>query len=39
VMRWKAFLKRCGKIDRVIKGIEPGRAWDELLILTSQIAK
>jgi DNA polymerase III subunit delta len=36
--RWKAFLKRCGKIDKVIKGIEPGRAWDELLALTSQIA-
>ena len=38
VSRWKAFLKRCGKIDRVIKGIEPGRAWDELLALTTQIA-
>jgi len=38
VIRWKAFLKRCGKIDRVIKGVEPGRAWDELLALTSQIA-
>jgi DNA polymerase-3 subunit delta len=39
VARWKAFLKRCGKIDRVIKGIDPGRAWDELLILSSQITK
>ena len=39
VTRWKAFLKRCAKIDRVIKGIEPGRAWDELLALTSQISQ
>ena len=38
VARWKGFLKRCGKIDRVIKGIEPGRAWDELLALSTQIA-
>lgn len=39
VGRWKNFLKRCAKIDKVIKGIEPGRAWDELLMLSTQIAQ
>jgi len=37
--RWKFFLKRCAKIDRVIKGVEQGRAWDELLMLSTQIAQ
>lgn len=37
--RWKQFLKRCARIDRVIKGVEPGRPWDELLMLSSQIAQ
>ncbi len=37
--RWKLFLKRCAKIDKVIKGVEPGRAWDELLMLSTQIAQ
>lgn len=37
--RWKLFLKRCARIDRVIKGVEPGRPWDELLMLSSQIAQ
>lgn len=37
--RWKLFLKRCSKIDKVIKGVESGRAWDELLMLSSQIAQ
>jgi DNA polymerase-3 subunit delta len=37
--RWKMFLKRCARIDRVIKGVEPGRAWDELRVLSAQIAK
>ena len=27
------------KIDKVIKGVEPGRAWDELLMLSTQIAQ
>jgi len=36
---WKAFLKRCAKIDKVIKGVEQGRAWDELLMLSTQIAQ
>ena len=38
-VRWKLFLKRCAKIDKVIKGVEPGRPWDELLMLTTQIAR
>lgn len=37
--RWKLFLKRCAKIDKVIKGVEDGRAWDELLMLSTQIAQ
>ncbi|MFW2373459.1 MAG: DNA polymerase III subunit delta [Gammaproteobacteria bacterium] len=37
--RWKQFLKRCARIDRMIKGVEPGRPWDELLMLSSQIAQ
>lgn len=39
VTRWKLFLKRCAKIDKVIKGVEDGRAWDELLMLSTQIAQ
>ena len=39
VNRWHSFLKRCARIDKVIKGIEPGRAWDELLSLSTQIAR
>lgn len=37
--RWKMFLKRCAKIDKVIKGVEQGRAWDELLMLSTQISQ
>jgi len=37
--RWQLFLKRCAKIDKVIKGVEAGRAWDELLMLSTQIAQ
>ncbi|MDQ1363012.1 MAG: polymerase subunit delta [Pseudomonadota bacterium] len=41
--RWKQFLKRCARLDKMSKGMEPGfksdRAWDELLILVTQIAK
>ncbi|MCW9013349.1 MAG: DNA polymerase III subunit delta [Gammaproteobacteria bacterium] len=39
VARWKSFLKRCARIDKVIKGIELGRPWDELLALSTQIAR
>jgi len=38
-VRWRLFLKRCAKIDKVIKGVEQGRAWDELLMLSTQIAQ
>lgn len=38
-VRWKLFLKRCAKIDKVIKGVEQGRVWDELLMLSTQIAQ
>ncbi len=38
VARWQALLRRCGQVDRVIKGAAPGRAWDELLQLSMQIA-
>lgn len=41
--RWKQFLKRCARLDKMSKGMEPGfksdRAWDELLILVTQIAR
>lgn len=37
--RWKLFLRRCARIDKVIKGVEDGRAWDELLMLSMQIAQ
>ena len=37
--RWHNFLKRCARIDKVIKGVESGRPWDELLALSTQIAK
>jgi DNA polymerase-3 subunit delta len=37
--RWQNFLKRCARIDKVIKGVEPGRPWDELLALSTQIAR
>jgi DNA polymerase-3 subunit delta len=31
---WEAWLSRCARGDRIIKGQEPGNAWDELLKLT-----
>lgn len=31
--RWYAFLQHCAKIDRIIKGAEVGKPWDELLQL------
>ncbi|NOY67587.1 MAG: DNA polymerase III subunit delta [Gammaproteobacteria bacterium] len=36
--RWYAFLQHCAKIDRVIKGQELGKPWDELLQLGLSIA-
>ncbi len=38
VRRWQPFLVRAGRIDRIIKGIEPGNAWDELIQLATVIA-
>ena len=42
-LRWKHFLKRCARLDKICKGMEPGfksdRGWDELLILVTQIAR
>lgn len=37
-VRWRQLLYRCGRIDRVIKGAEPGSAPDELLQLALLIA-
>jgi DNA polymerase-3 subunit delta len=31
--RWQQMLRRAGRIDRIIKGVLPGNAWDELLQL------
>ncbi|MDN3517322.1 DNA polymerase III subunit delta [Aquisalimonas lutea] len=36
--RWQALLARCARVDRVIKGVAPGRAWDELLQLSIAVA-
>jgi DNA polymerase-3 subunit delta len=36
--RWQILLRRAGRIDRMIKGIEPGNPWDELLQLALLMA-
>jgi len=36
--RWQALLRRAGRIDRMIKGGEPGNPWDELLQLALLMA-
>lgn len=36
--RWQGLLMRCARADRVIKGVAPGRTWDELLQLSLRIA-
>jgi len=36
--RWQGFIWRSGEIDRMIKGLAQGTAWDELLQLTLRIA-
>ncbi len=36
--RWEAFLARAGRVDRTIKGAEPGNAWDELVQLALLVA-
>ncbi len=35
---WLALLARCARVDRVIKGVAPGRPWDELLQLATAVA-
>jgi DNA polymerase-3 subunit delta len=39
LLRWQQFLRRCARIDKVIKGVEAGRPWDELLALSMQVAR
>lgn len=36
--RWQALLARCLKVDKMIKGAEPGNPWDELVQLTALMA-
>ena len=36
--RWQGFLWRAGEIDRMIKGLSAGTAWDELLQLSLRMA-
>ena len=36
--RWQAMLYRGARIDRMVKGVEPGNAWDELLQLALLMA-
>jgi len=36
--RWQLLLRRGGRIDRMIKGVEPGNPWDELLQLALLMA-
>lgn len=33
LMQWQAMLRHAGQIDRIIKGVMPGNAWDEMLQL------
>jgi len=36
--RWYGFIQHCACIDRIIKGVEVGKPWDELLQLGLSIA-
>jgi len=36
--QWRAWLQRCARIDRVIKGRATGSGWDELLQLSLELA-
>lgn len=36
--QWQGLLNRAARADRVIKGIAPGRAWDELIQLAASFA-
>jgi len=35
---WAALLRRCARVDRMIKGQERGNPWDELLVLTMSLS-
>lgn len=35
--QWEASMRQCARVDRIIKGQEPGNPWDELLNLTLKI--
>ncbi len=35
---WRDYLCVCARIDRIIKGLEPGDAWEELLKLSMLVA-
>lgn len=36
--QWQAMLRHAGQIDRIIKGVMPGNAWDEILQLALLMA-
>jgi len=36
--RWRALIRHCARIDRMVKGMEQGSAWDELVQLALAIA-
>lgn len=36
--RWELMLRRAARIDRMVKGVEPGNPWDELLQLSLLMA-
>jgi DNA polymerase-3 subunit delta len=38
VVGWSALLRRSARVDRVLKGADPGSAWDELLQLALAVA-
>lgn len=36
---WSRLLSQAARVDRIIKGAEPGRPWDELVVLSSKAAR
>ncbi len=36
---WSRMLSQAARVDRIIKGAEPGQPWDELIVLTSKAAR
>lgn len=36
--RWRALIRQCARIDRMVKGMEQGSAWDELVQLALAMA-